>query len=55
MISIKSIAFIDDQLASGEVPVRPEDAAFTQQPTTAGADRPGPSLQREQPEHLSRG
>jgi hypothetical protein len=42
MISIKSIAFIDDQLASGEVPVRPEDAAFTQQPTTAGADRPGP-------------
>jgi hypothetical protein len=42
MISIKSIAFIDDQLASGEVPVRPEDAAFTQQPTTASADRPGP-------------
>jgi hypothetical protein len=42
MISIKSIAFIDDQPARGEVRVRSEDAAFTQQLTAGGANRQEP-------------
>jgi hypothetical protein len=55
MISIKSIAFIDDQLASGKVPVRPEDAAFTQQPNNRRRGSPRPARCRGSTQNISAG